>query len=120
MLSSFRGSPVEPTSVESSERRTGRLDTRNPGFRATNGVDGTGRPSYARRPKSRRTVESNGRAERSSRKVEPKSREGHGPVLKDSQKLEYAMRAMIELADASHAGVLVPAREIAARQQIPL
>ena len=41
-------------------------------------------------------------------------------MLKVSQKLEYAMRAMIELADASHAGVLVPAREIAARQQIPL
>jgi Rrf2 family protein len=41
-------------------------------------------------------------------------------VLKVSQKLEYAMRAMIELADGSHAGVLVPAREIAARQQIPL
>jgi Rrf2 family protein len=41
-------------------------------------------------------------------------------VLKVSQKLEYAMRAMIELADGAHAGVLVPAREIAARQQIPL
>ena len=41
-------------------------------------------------------------------------------MLKVSQKLEYAMRAMIELADATHAGVLVPAREIAARQQIPL
>ena len=41
-------------------------------------------------------------------------------MLKVSQKLEYAMRAMIELADATHAGVLVPAREIAAKQQIPL
>ena len=41
-------------------------------------------------------------------------------MLKVSQKLEYAMRAMIELADGAHAGVLVPAREIAARQQIPL
>ena len=94
---------MEPTSVESSERRTGRLDTRNPGFRGEGGVDGAGRPSYARRrPKSR--------AE-GSRTY---------PVLKVSQKLEYAMRAMIELADATHAGVLVPAREIAARQQIPL
>jgi Rrf2 family protein len=45
---------------------------------------------------------------------------GRFAVLKVSQKLEYAMRAMIELADATHAGVLVPAREIAARQQIPL
>ena len=41
-------------------------------------------------------------------------------MLKVSQKLEYAMRAMIELADGTHAGVLVPAREIASRQQIPL
>ena len=41
-------------------------------------------------------------------------------MLKVSQKLEYAMRAMIELADGAHAGELVPAREIAARQQIPL
>jgi Rrf2 family protein len=41
-------------------------------------------------------------------------------VLKVSQKLEYAMRAMIELADGTHAGVLVPAREIALRQQIPV
>src|SRR5687767_1586677 len=30
------------------------------------------------------------------------------------------MRAMIELADGTHAGVLVPAREIAERQQIPV
>jgi Rrf2 family protein len=41
-------------------------------------------------------------------------------VLKVSQKLEYAMRAMIELADRRHEGALVPAREIAARQQIPV
>ena len=41
-------------------------------------------------------------------------------MLKVSQKLEYAMRAMIELADRRHQGVLVPAREIAARQQIPV
>jgi Rrf2 family protein len=41
-------------------------------------------------------------------------------VLKVSQKLEYAMRAMIELADRRHEGTLVPAREIAARQQIPV
>jgi Rrf2 family protein len=41
-------------------------------------------------------------------------------VLKVSQKLEYAMRAMIELADGRHDGALVTAREIAARQQIPL
>ena len=41
-------------------------------------------------------------------------------MLKVSQKLEYAMRAMIELADGTHADVLVPAREIAARQQIPV
>jgi Rrf2 family protein len=43
-----------------------------------------------------------------------------GRVLKVSQKLEYAMRAMIELARRADEGVLVPAREIAARQQIPL
>ena len=41
-------------------------------------------------------------------------------MLKVSQKLEYAMRAMIELSDRRHDGVLVPAREIAERQQIPL
>jgi Rrf2 family protein len=41
-------------------------------------------------------------------------------VLKVSQKLEYAMRAMIELADRRHEGALVPAREIAARQRIPV
>jgi Rrf2 family protein len=41
-------------------------------------------------------------------------------VLKMSQKLEYAMRAMIELADRRHEGALVPAREIAARQRIPV
>jgi DNA-binding IscR family transcriptional regulator len=33
-------------------------------------------------------------------------------VLKVSQKLEYAMRAMIELAQRRDEGVLVPAREI--------
>jgi Rrf2 family protein len=41
-------------------------------------------------------------------------------VLKVSQKLEYAMRAMIELALRRDEGVLVPAREIAERQQVPL
>jgi Rrf2 family protein len=40
-------------------------------------------------------------------------------MLKVSQKLEYAMRAMIELAGRPD-GALVPAREIAERQQIPL
>jgi Rrf2 family protein len=40
-------------------------------------------------------------------------------VLKVSQKLEYAMRAMIELAQRRDEGVLVPARAIAERQQIP-
>jgi Rrf2 family protein len=40
-------------------------------------------------------------------------------VLKISQKLEYAMRAMIELA-LRRDGSLVPAREIANAQQIPL
>jgi Rrf2 family protein len=40
-------------------------------------------------------------------------------VLKISQKLEYAMRAMIELA-VRRADGLVPAREIAEAQQIPL
>src|SRR5216117_3543044 len=41
-------------------------------------------------------------------------------VLKISQKLEYAMRAMIELALRREDGGLVPAREIAAAQRIPL
>ena len=41
-------------------------------------------------------------------------------MLKVSQKLEYAMRAMIELAQSRSEGVLVPARVIAERQQIPL
>jgi Rrf2 family protein len=41
-------------------------------------------------------------------------------VLKISQKLEYAMRAMIELALRRESGTLVPAREIAAAQQVPL
>jgi Rrf2 family protein len=40
-------------------------------------------------------------------------------MLKVSQKLEYAMRAMIELAQRGD-DVLVPAREIAERQQVPL
>ena len=41
-------------------------------------------------------------------------------MLKISQKLEYAMRAMIELAQHRDEDVLVPAREIAERQQIPV
>ena len=41
-------------------------------------------------------------------------------MLKISQKLEYAMRAMIELAQPRKGEALVPAREIAARQQIPV
>ena len=41
-------------------------------------------------------------------------------MLKMSQKLEYAMRAMIELAQRREEGVLVPAREIAERQHVPL
>ena len=41
-------------------------------------------------------------------------------MLKVSQKLEYAMRAMIELAERRADHVLVPAREIAERQQVPL
>jgi Rrf2 family transcriptional regulator, cysteine metabolism repressor len=41
-------------------------------------------------------------------------------MLKVSQKLEYAMRAMIELARRREEGALVPAREIAERQQVPL
>jgi len=40
--------------------------------------------------------------------------------LRISQKLEYAMRAMIELALRREDGVLVPAREIATAQGIPL
>jgi Rrf2 family protein len=45
---------------------------------------------------------------------------GGGAVLKVSQKLEYAMRAMIELAQRRDASLLVPAREIAERQQVPV
>ena len=41
-------------------------------------------------------------------------------MLKISQKLEYAMRAMIELSTRRDEGALVPAREIAEAQQIPL
>ncbi len=41
-------------------------------------------------------------------------------MLKISQKLEYAMRAMIELALRRDSGSLVPAREIAEAQQVPL
>jgi Rrf2 family protein len=41
-------------------------------------------------------------------------------VLKVSQKLEYAIRAMIELASHREEGILVPARQIAERQKIPL
>ena len=41
-------------------------------------------------------------------------------MLKISQKLEYAMRAMIELALRRDGGGLVPAREIATAQQVPL
>ncbi len=41
-------------------------------------------------------------------------------MLKVSQKLEYAMRATIELAVRRDENVLVPAREIAERQQVPL
>ena len=41
-------------------------------------------------------------------------------MLKISQKLEYAMRAMIELAQHRDEDALVPAREIAERQQIPV
>jgi Rrf2 family iron-sulfur cluster assembly transcriptional regulator len=41
-------------------------------------------------------------------------------MLKVSQKLEYAMRAMIELAQRGKEGALVPARQIAERQQVPL
>src|SRR5678816_1516148 len=41
-------------------------------------------------------------------------------MLKISQKLEYAMRAMIELSMRRESGALVPAREIAQSQQIPV
>ena len=41
-------------------------------------------------------------------------------MLKVSQKLEYAMRAMIDLAEHAENGTLVSAREIAARQQVPV
>ena len=41
-------------------------------------------------------------------------------MLKVSQKLEYAMRAMIELAQRRDGAALVPAREIAERQQVPV
>jgi Rrf2 family protein len=41
-------------------------------------------------------------------------------MLKISQKLEYAMRAMIELSLRRGTGGLVPAREIAQAQQIPV
>jgi Rrf2 family protein len=41
-------------------------------------------------------------------------------MLKVSQKLEYAIRAMIELSNHRDEDSLVPAREIAERQQIPL
>ena len=41
-------------------------------------------------------------------------------MLRISQKLEYATRAMIELSNRQAEDVLVPAREIAEAQQIPL
>ena len=41
-------------------------------------------------------------------------------MLKVSQKLEYAMRAMIELAQRRDEDTLIPAREIAESQQVPL
>ncbi len=41
-------------------------------------------------------------------------------MLKISQKLEYAMRAMIELSLRRNEGALVPARELAQAQQIPV
>jgi len=41
-------------------------------------------------------------------------------MLKVSQKLEYAMRAMIELAQHQDDGTLVSARQIAESQQVPL
>jgi Rrf2 family protein len=81
--------------MDSSDRGPFRLHTLNLGDLADGRVDDAGRPSYA---PCREDV----------------------AVLKVSQKLEYAMRAMIELADGTHAGLLVPAREIALRQQIPV
>jgi Rrf2 family protein len=41
-------------------------------------------------------------------------------MLKVPQKLEYAIRALIELAVRRDEGGLIPAREIAERQQVPL
>lgn len=41
-------------------------------------------------------------------------------MLKISQKLEYAIRAMIELAERRESGQPVPARALASAQQIPL
>lgn len=41
-------------------------------------------------------------------------------MLKVPQKLEYAIRAMIELAQHHADGELVPARQIAERQQVPV
>ncbi len=41
-------------------------------------------------------------------------------MLKVPQKLEYAIRAMIELAGQAGSDTLVPARQIAERQQIPV
>ena len=41
-------------------------------------------------------------------------------MLKVPQKLEYAMRAMIELAQRGDEDALIPAREIALRQQVPV
>src|SRR4029078_3306665 len=41
-------------------------------------------------------------------------------MLKVPQKLEYAIRAMIELSVRREDDALVPAREIAERQQVPL
>src|SRR5262245_65460600 len=41
-------------------------------------------------------------------------------MLKVSQKLEYAIRAMIELAEHRDDETLTPARAIAERQQVPL
>ena len=41
-------------------------------------------------------------------------------MLKVSQKLEYAMRAMIELAQHQDDGTLVSSRQIAESQQVPL
>src|SRR3954453_16410241 len=41
-------------------------------------------------------------------------------MLKVSQKLEYAIRAMIELAEHRDDDALIPARAIAERQHVPL